>query len=72
MYNDEQTAKEKLQKLYDVALAEATGNILPFWMNHALDLANGGFYCNSRMCFEIIERHRRRERRPGGVRDELG
>ena len=43
MYNDEQTAKEKLQKLYDVALTEATGNILPFWMNHAPDPANGGF-----------------------------
>ncbi len=36
--------KEKLQKLYDDALAEATENILPFWMNHTPDLANGGFY----------------------------
>lgn len=44
MNNDNQTVRDKLQMLYNVALAEATGNILPFWMNHVVDHENGGFY----------------------------
>ena len=35
---------EKLQKLYDMAVKELTGNILPWWMTYAVDEENGGFY----------------------------
>ena len=32
------------QSLKDRIEKELTGNILPFWMNHTVDKANGGFY----------------------------
>lgn len=35
---------EKFQKLYDMAVKELTENILPWWMNYAVDHENGGFY----------------------------
>ena len=34
----------KLQRLYDMAVKDLTVNLLPWWMEKAVDTANGGFY----------------------------
>ena len=34
----------KLQQLYDMALADLTQNLMPWWMAKTVDDANGGFY----------------------------
>ena len=35
---------EKLKRLYDMAMADLTENLLPWWMTHAVDDDKGGFY----------------------------
>ncbi len=34
----------KLQRLYDMAVKDLTENLLPWWMEKAVDYENGGFY----------------------------
>ena len=35
---------DKLQRLYDLALDDLTQNLMPWWMEKAVDRENGGFY----------------------------
>ena len=36
--------QEKCKKLYQMAVDDLTGNLLPWWMQYSVDEENGGFY----------------------------
>ena len=36
--------QEKFKKLYQMAVDDLTGNLLPWWMQYSVDEENGGFY----------------------------
>ena len=36
--------QEKFKKLYQMAVDDLTGNLLPWWMQYSVDEKNGGFY----------------------------
>ena len=35
--------QEKFKKLYQMAVDDLTGNLLPWWMQYSVDEENGGF-----------------------------